>query len=427
MAILYKRKQVWWAWFYDCHGKRVRVSTGQRDVSLARTAARELERERISSGERPTPFSVIEALAVAMASVERTGRSPATIKFYEAKAKPIVRLLGTMDVNALSLGDTEKYLEARRHGGVSDATIGKELGALRFALRRSKKHKVHGHPAFRGDAMELMPEGVIGTYHPRERALSLEEYRKLRSKLQPRRREYLDLYVGLGVRYSELTRITAADVVLDAPARVHVRGTKTEGANRTVPLRAELARILAARIASTPRGEPLLPVWTNMRRALHLACKAAEIAPVSPNDLRRSFATWLGEGGVPALVTASLLGHTNSTMVRTVYSRIGSTAQHDAISALPILGDESVASSVTLSVTNAVTPGGQDGLQDRETSVRDRSAMPTPRTKRGCSGRQQHAADAADDGSPVKQAASVVPRDGIEPPTRGFSIPCSTN
>ena len=61
---------------------------------------------------------------------------------------------------------------------------------------------------------------------------------------------------------------------------------------------------------------------------------------VSPNDLRRSFATWLAENGVGELVTSALMGHANSSMLRRVYARVGVQAKALAMSKLPNLTTE---------------------------------------------------------------------------------------
>ena len=131
---------------------------------------------------------------------------------------------------------------------------------------------------------------------------------------------------------------------------------------------------------------------SNARRSLRAACTRAGISPVSHNDFRRTFASWLAEEGVPELVTASLLGHASSAMVRRVYSRIGPAAQLQAIETLPDLG------TVTDGVTDLAPKGGLSGRYGQ--------------TK-----------------SPDNQRSSglVVPRDRIELSTRGFSVRCSTD
>ncbi|MCB9656756.1 MAG: tyrosine-type recombinase/integrase [Polyangiales bacterium] len=238
-----------------------------------------------------------------------------------------------MDAHLLAAPHADGYLARRRAEGVAVATVAKELGALRTALTFCARRDI-----YRGDPKWCLPPELRGAYVPQERALTLEEYRQLREALAPERRDYLAAFVGLGVRDSELYRITAADWV---GGRVHIRGRKgrRDRADRWMTPPAEVAAVLDLRIAALDGAPgPVFPIWPNVRRDLHRGCARAGIPPVSPNDLRRTFASWLAERGVPELVTASLMGHSNSAMVRRVYARIGTTAQVDAVGLLPPLG-----------------------------------------------------------------------------------------
>jgi hypothetical protein len=69
-------------------------------------------------------------------------------------------------------------------------------------------------------------------------------------------------------------------------------------------------------------GDPLFRPWLNVRRDLHEACERAGIPPVSPNDLRRTCATWLRAQGVPPHLIAPVMGHVDSRMVERVYGRL---------------------------------------------------------------------------------------------------------
>ncbi len=348
------------------------------------------------------------ALARYLAKCERSERAEGTITQYLSKAKHLLRLLRPeRSINELRLSHVEDYIDARlaeikrlRPSSTrSIATVGKELGLLRSALRYvAKQRGPDGFKLYRYDTDEIFPEGVIGNYKPRDRALTVSEYHALYLALPQERCEYLQAFCGLGTRDSELYRITPLDVEPHA-GRVRIPGTKTEAAERWLEPPAELFAILLRRADSTPLGQPLFPRWLNVRRTLALACKRAGIAKASPNDLRRTFASWQAEAGVPEAVTASLLGHTSSQMVRRVYGRIGTDAKRAALAKLPPLAPPP---GVMLSVIN------EPAEQRPERRRRRLSADPEtqePRKKRG----------------------SSVPRDGIEPPTRGFSILCSTN
>ena len=67
---------------------------------------------------------------------------------------------------------------------------------------------------------------------------------------------------------------------------------------------------------------PIAGAWPNCRRDLHAACDRAKIPHCSPNDLRRTFASWLKQRGVDSGVVARLLGHTSTKMVDFVYGKL---------------------------------------------------------------------------------------------------------
>ncbi|MEY4513450.1 MAG: hypothetical protein RLZZ450_5572 [Pseudomonadota bacterium] len=348
-------------------------------------------------------MTVETAVARYLAKCERSDCAESTLGFYVSKAHPLLEHLGReRSINELRLADIEEYIDTReleilrrRPNSVrAVATIGKELGLLRSALRyMAKQRGGDGQKLYRFDTDEIFPDGFIGNNKPRDRALAIAEYNALYMALAPERREYLQAFCGLDPRDSELYRITPADIEADAQ-RVRIPGTKTEAAERWLQPPPELFSMLERREAATEPGAPLFPRWLNVRRDLHAACKRAGIAAVSPNDLRRTFASWQAEQGVPEAVTASLMGHTSSQMVRRVYGRIGSDAKRSALAKLPPLAPTP---TVMLSVIDAGANQGPMGRKRRPS---------------------------ADDGTKkaAQSAAFMVPRDGIEPPTRGFSI-----
>jgi integrase len=176
--------------------------------------------------------------------------------------------------------------------------------------------------------------------------------------------------------------------------RVLLRGTKRPTRWRTVPIVTSWQKSLlayAVKFAEGVDGNRLFGSWSNIRRDLAAACKAAEIAPCSPNDLRRPHSHWLRAEGVPLELVAPMMGHSSTRMVQTVYGKLSA--------------DELAAR------LRGVIPGAPDciaGASDRK----DPGGLP------GRPKKQKNR---------EKDRGFSVPRDGIEPPTRGFSIPCSTN
>ena len=107
---------------------------------------------------------------------------------------------------------------------------------------------------------------------------------------------------------------------------------------------------------SRGKAKPMLPParrtglvvshWGNVRRDLHAACDRAGIPRVSPNDLRRTFASWLKQAGTDSMVVAKLMGHTSTEMVERVYGQLTDDNYRDAIAKLLPFDTNSLRSTV---------------------------------------------------------------------------------
>jgi integrase len=298
---------------------------------MAQKAARTIQ-EKVLSGIDEGP-RVDDLIAQFLSSVALKGRSEQTLGYYTTKGRQLVERLGDYPISALTVAAAENYLRARVEDGVSHNTVGKEFGLLRSALKYAKKL---GQPV--PDPETLIPESLSASYKPKDRFLSHSEYDHLYSKLSLDRRDYLLAYCRTGARESELYRITKRCISFgERKPMLRIPGTKTTGSDRYIPLDESVLAVLVRRAATLDDDDPIFPKWGNIRRDLKAACKRAEVASVSANDLRRTFCSWLAEQGVHETVTASLLGHSSSAMVRRVYARIGRQTQFDAIAKLPDL------------------------------------------------------------------------------------------
>lgn len=255
------------------------------------------------------------------------------------------------------------------------ATNAKELGALGLALRLARRAGL-----WRGDPAELLPVLPDGDYKPRSRWLSVEEVQRLLAELVPDRAARVAFIVATSARWGESDRATRDDVDLGR-SLVRVRGTKTAAAARVVPVvLAEQRALLELALRQGEGTAALFAPWPNVRRDIRAACERAKIAPCSPNDLRRTFAHWLRAVGLAPALVAPAMGHVDSRMVERVYGRL---------------------------------EGAELGAAMRRAAVAH--LQQPPRSRR-------HRADSAD-AEKAQIAAISVPRDGIEPSTRGFSIP----
>ena len=127
--------------------------------------------------------------------------------------------------------------------------------------------------------------------------------------------------------------------------------------------------------------------WQNVRRDLRAACTKLKIPRCSPNDLRRTCATWLRAAGTPPHLIAPLMGHADSRMVEHVYGRLEPAALAQLIARAT--GSASAGSQQT--ATDRLAFGGQDGQR---------------------AGRK---------------SAKLAPRAGFEPATHGLTVRCSAS
>ncbi len=396
------------AQFKDGSGRWVKRSTGCSDKRAAALVLARYEREAAEQrggapaaavvGAAANPagvpanapaHTVDEALGWLLDSSMANGKADGTVRMYVQKSGHLVRLLGhDRDVNVLTLDVVQAYVNDRHREGAALSTVSKELITLRAALSMARARR-----KFAGSVDEIMPK-LNTRYVPRKRYLTTDELHALCAELEPHRALWVAVAVYTGARASEVAKLEWTDIHWTAPAKVCIRGTKTEGSDRVVPLALELARLLWP---LRQAGGPVVGAWPNCRRDLAAACVRAGIARCSPNDLRRSFASWLKQRGVDSAVVAKLLGHSSTKMVDLVYGR---------------LDFDTLAGAVAL-----LSDGGRAG-QGRDKGGTNSS---------GASGHGGQDEQQVDRDFPSVSEETVVPQGGIEPPTRGFSVRCSTS
>jgi integrase len=395
---LTKRGRTWFGHVYE-NGRRVQRSTRCRDRRAAEKVVAQWERDAADPHHAAARGrSLTDALQLLLARREeevRAGRRAAdTVEFYRKKAGHLVRLFETTAwghhvpffLERLGPGDVDQYISRRRAEKVSDATIYKELVTLRGALKLAKRMRW-----WRGSLDEVLPVAFSPEYRPRERFLSPAELQLLLAQLPPDRAAQAAFIVATSANWGESCR-ARGEHVSDDRRFVHLVGTKTDYRERDVPIvTTEQRSLLDYALEHAQGGAGLLfNPWANVRRDLLDACRRAGIERCSPNDLRRTCATWLRAGGATTDVLAPLMGHADGRMVERVYGRL----QPEQLRAR-------LQKEVGPRALNCIT-GASDG-SDTSDALDSLDERPSGQT------------------SEVPEVA--LPRDGIEPPTRGFSIP----
>ena len=212
----------------------------------------------------------------------------------------------------------DRYISQRRSEGAVEGTIYKELVTLRTALKLARRAGL-----WRGDPPEVFPVAFAPEYKPRERFLCVEELQKLLAQLTPDRAARVAFIVATSANWTESDKALRADVDLKKRT-VLIRGTKRRTGWRTVPLVAEWQRSLVEHPLKYAEGEDgaLFARWSNVRRDLIEACDKAKFDTCTPNDLRRTCATWLRQQGAPPDLIAPVMGHADTRMVERVYGRL---------------------------------------------------------------------------------------------------------
>lgn len=372
---IFKREQseFWWAEFYDLDGKRIRRSTQKRDKTAALEVLRKWERESVDPRGAAAKETTLEEVLTNLlrertAQVGAGKRSSQTVTFYRYKAGVWVSLLGRdYRVAALSAVEIDKFIEQRREHGASENTIAKELVTLRSALRLAKRRLL-----WFGDLDAIFPPRFSPEYKPRERYLTQQELLLLLPLLRADHAARVTFSVATSANLSETERVLRTDLNTE---RAVIRGTKTAHRARVVPLVLPWQKAMAEYALRWSQGEaPLLfgQSRASFQKALRRACELAGIPHTSPNDLRRTCATWLRAEGAPVDLLAPVMGHADGKMVERVYGRLSPADLAARLSAA--VGIES-RNDCTISVPNAWDAAGQMGRMGRVERIED---LPKP-------------------------------------------------
>jgi integrase len=236
--------------------------------------------------------------------------------------------------------------------------------------------------------MLLPPSSVVPKfktrYVPKMRFLTLGEFEALLSLLPEARRHWVRVAVYTGGRLAEVEGLVWEEHINLVTNQLMLPGTKTAKARRSFEIPPALGGYLRS---FESRTGPVVEAWPNVRRDLAVACKRLGIPKVTPNDLRRTFASWLKQQGVDSMVVARLLGHTTSRMVELVYGHLNNEAFKRAVATLPAMPKR------------PEEPGSKWVVEKDAPERKRRRSRKAPPT----------------------DSKVLVPRGGIEPPTRGFS------
>ena len=317
-----------WARVRDEHGHIKPVSTRCTDEKAATLFADEWERRAADpSYKRASETTLDGAIVDYLTQQQRKAVSEATMSIARTKLGHFVRLWGgSWPLSRVDNDLMLKFIDTREGEGVKPYTVKKELSAMRRCLEWATFRGTFQRPL-----ATVFPPHYSGKHKPKTRAPLPEEVMRLLAHLTPKRAAHVAFLVATGARLGESFRACREDVDLDKRL-VRLRGTKTEKAAGVVPITPLTWDLIVYALHHAPGSSPLFEHWGegNYWRDLQAACRRAEIAPLSPNDLRRAFGKWhrqalLRSGGSKesaAELTSVLLRHSTDKLAQTTYATV---------------------------------------------------------------------------------------------------------
>jgi integrase len=220
----------------------------------------------------------------------------------------------------LTSADIITYTADRQKAGAANASINRELAALKRAYRL----------ALKGDRLTRVPYiPMLKEHNARQGFFERPQFEAVRSRLAPELRGLVTVAYLTGWRVpSELQTLTWRQIDFKAgTVRLEPGSTKnTDG--RMIVMTTELREVLEAQRGYTDqvrrttkriipwvfhrRGKPI----KDFRTAWRLACEKAGIPGKIPHDLRRTAVRNLERASVPRSVAMKMVGHKTESVYR---------------------------------------------------------------------------------------------------------------
>jgi integrase len=211
--------------------------------------------------------------------------------------------------------------EARRKRRASANRVWAVLsGALNYVFESEEK-RIDTDAAWR--RVKPLPEADS----PKLDWLSSDKMRALANAAEPSFRALIVAAMHSGARYSELARLTVED--FDPRADTLLIRTSKSGKHRKIVLTEEASAFFQELCAGRAPHEIMLRradgrLWTPgaQDRPMRAGCAAAGIERVSFHALRHSYASNAAMDGVPSIMIAAALGHSDTRITERNYAHL---------------------------------------------------------------------------------------------------------
>jgi integrase len=328
MGMIYKRGSVWWIKYYR-NGKPFRESTKSTKKRVAKNLLKRREGE-IAQGKIPgVLFEKVSFEDLAKGYIrdyrinQKKSRSRAIVSIKHLK-----KHFGGLRVPEISSPMINAYIEKRLKEKVANATINRELAALKRMLNIGAKQTP---PVVdRVPYIQMLKEN-----NARQGFFEYDEFLALRDAIPSYLKGFVTFGYMVGWRISEIAGITWKQVDRkEGIVRLEVGETKNDEA-RTIYLDDELNEIFHQQWEMRKTAQKLLPyVFLNRKgtdrikrfdKTWKKACQDAGIGIRLFHDFRRTAVRNMVRSGVPERVAMMVSGH----KTRSVFDRYNIVDEKD--------------------------------------------------------------------------------------------------
>jgi site-specific recombinase XerD len=323
---------IWWACYFDEHGRRHRERVGPKGLARQVYAKRKTEvAERRFFPERIRRREVLlaEGIDDYLARVKGRMRS---YDDWERYGRCWKAALPGKALREITPGHVERYAARRRAEGLADASINRELTFLRCVFNAAIADE-------KTDTNPVLRKFFAKENNQRVRYLTDEEEPRLHQEMGDEEWPKVAVAMNTGLRQGNQFHLRWTEVNFDT-GLITVKRSKS-GETYHVPMNDEVRAILRG-MASRLRSEWVFPSETGntpldaknyLHRVFLPAVKRAGIRGFRWHDLRHTFASRLVMKGVDLRTVQELMGHKTIAMTLR-YAHLSPAHRLDAVQRL---------------------------------------------------------------------------------------------
>lgn len=312
MATIYLRGKTYWI-NYRQNGHKIQKSLKTRDKIAAKFLKNRIENE-VMAGKSPAPsarLSVKVLLGLYLEAI-RSNVQPYTLSNYRAALEKYFENIS--EIGQVTTESINAYINKLRDGGLSISTANHFLTYLKAFLNWCVKNgKIDGNPA---KAVKRLREQEKPPRYLSKAEISAVLAASKGESLEPML--WTAMYTGM--RYSELIRLTQADI--DRAAGTITVPKSKSGKFRVIPIHKNLMNKIK------------LPFdLANKRRILQRIGRKAKVKNFGWHLLRHTFASQMIMAGVDIVTVSRLLGHASISTTQ-IYSHLSQEHIRESIKRL---------------------------------------------------------------------------------------------